>query len=331
MGLMDAIREDEAKLKKINAEGDDTDDGADDGADDAPAKGKNGAAADDDADGDDEGDAAPGKKVDPKAKATKKDADDGDDGDDEAGDDKKAKDGKGESDNSVAAQLRIANKQQKQQEKRISDLMAELEAARKPAAPAAAPVKADGDDAAKPKEPTAEERLEKIERERENQRLEAAAVEEFTTYENEFQAETPDYPQASNHMIQSMAAAVKGMYPNATQKQIGVFVKGQILNLAAQAVKNGLNPAEALYKMSLSHYGYKPGQKQQAKPNVDETKKRLERSADTRKRSANGLGGGGQHSNPGATIEEAAKMSLADFSKLKPGEIDALIAEGAEG
>ena len=74
-------------------------------------------------------------------------------------------------------------------------------------------------------------------------------------------------------------------------------------------------------------YGYT---KAKAQPKPDDAAKRLAESAKTRKRSATPLTGGGQQGSASATIDEAAKMSLADFSRLKPGEIDALIADAME-
>lgn len=334
-GLMASIAEDEAKLAAMNGEDDgaDGDDTGDD-ADDAPApkaKTKGNPPEDDDAgdEGDDAADPAPGKK--PEAKAKAKD----DDKADPAPGKKpvaKAKDGEEEDGNSLAAQLRIERKQRKEMEAKLDALLKGAPAAPTPKAAPAPVAKADGtvdDAAAAPKALTADERLDAIERERESKQLEQAAIDEFNGYEADFQKDTPDYAQASDHMIRSMGAAVRALYPNATNAQISTFIKGQVLHIAGQAAQKGLNPAETLYRLSMERYGYKKGAATPA-PKPGDAKDRLEKSAAVRKRTASPLAGGGQQSNPGATIEEAAKMNLADFSRLKPGEIDQLIADSMD-
>lgn len=345
MSLKEQIRLEEEQLKKLGGDPgpaiDEDDDAVESGKETTPPAKKTTQKATDDEnvdDGDDDDgdeDEAPGKKA-PKSAKKGKD-DDADDADDDADDadkgekgKKSAKKGEEDDENSTAAQLRIERKQRKQLEQRLEQLLAggvkqpALKVAEKPAGEAG-----EGDQG-QPKKETADERLDRIEREREQTKLMSDAVEEFNTYEKEFQAETPDYAQASNHVIQVMAQSVRALYPNATDAQVGTFIRQQILHLAGQAVTKGLNPAEALYLMAHERFGYKKAAAPAPKAKTDDAAKRLETVSKNKKRSASPLAGGGQQGSASSTLEEAANMSLADFSKLKPGEIEALISEAQD-
>lgn len=340
MTLKDQIRLEEEQLRKLGGDPGPAIDEDDDesGEDNTPPAKNNGKkpAADENVGDDDDDDAdekaAPGKKAEKSAKKGKDDDADDDEGDDKDEKGKKtAKKSEEEDENSVAAQLRIERKQRKAMEKRLEDMLAAQRSQPAPKTQEKPAGEAGKGDEGQTKQPTAEERLERIEREREQANLERAAVDEFNGYEAEFAKETPDYPQASNHMIQAMAQGVRAIYPNATDTQVGTFIRQQLLHLAAQAVQKGVNPAEALYLMAHERYGYKRAAAAPAKTKTEDATKRLETVAKNKKRSASPLAGGGQNGAASASLEEAANMSLADFSKLKPGEIEAMIAEAQEG
>lgn len=319
MGLKDQIALEEAELAKlgITVEGDEEEGGEDDTP---PAKKKQEKQTSEDDEGAGDGDDA--KEDDKKGEKQPKKGDDDKEGDAAPGTEgKKPAKKEGEDDeNNTAAQLRIERKQRKELQAKL-DALQRGEGVAAPAKPIQTPVaKAEEGAEGQAKGPTAEERLEVIEREREQQKLEREATDEFLNYENEFKKEAPDYAQASSHMVGSMMGAVQAIYPNASEKQVALFVRQQLLHLAGQAVQRGLNPAEALYLMAHEKYGYK-----KAAPKTDNTRERLATVQKNQKRSASPLAGGGQNGSPSATLEEAADMSLADFSRLKPGEIEAMI------
>lgn len=258
-------------------------------------------------------------EIDPKKPAAK--------GEEVKADDKDDKKDAKVDENPFAARARIAEKQRKEMQEKYDALVAKNAEPK----PIAATKPAEGVDAPEVKAPTAEERVAKLEAADEERKLYNNAVTEFTNIEREFQKNTPDYAEASDHMITRMAEATRLAHPDMTDAQIGKFLQSQILTIASRAVQRGNNPAEVLYGMALEKYGF-TGKKAAAveeapKPKTVDRNKQLTTVAKNKARSATGLTGGGQSNMPGATIEEAVEMNLADFSKLSASEIDALIAD----
>ena len=249
--------------------------------------------------------------------------DEGQDGEEEAA---KAETKKGEG--SVEAQLRIERKQRKELEARL----AALESNKASQPPAQRQQTLNDETQTANQGPTVEERVAAIEQQRQEQDLRNQAISEFQMFENEFQKNTPDYAQASDHMINTMANGVRAAYPNATDQQVGQFIQNQILTIASQAANKGLNPAETLYLMAMQNYGYDPQAAAVKNAENVQTKsknaaKRLETVSKNKRRSASPLASGGHNGSPSATIEEAASMDLADFSKLSDAEISQMIAD----
>lgn len=322
MGLKEQIEKEEAELKKLGNAGENDDDSGDD------------EDLDDDTDGQDddtdEDDAADDKANDKKAKEPpKKGADDkkgakkADDEDDSDEDD----DADPKNKNDAAAKLRLERKKRMKIEEELAALKKQPPV--QPPVQQKPPVDASG----KPKVETTEEKVARLEaddtarREVEaRQVLHNQAVEEFNDIEAEFSKETPDYEDASAHMIKGMYAGVKAAYPDITDKQALQFVQNRVLQIASNAAKRGLNPAEVLYQMSFDNYGFQPGQK---KPGENKNTKadNLKNIAKNKKRSANAFQGGGQNAGARATIEEANKMDLATFGNMSEAEIDELIAQ----
>lgn len=315
MGLKEQIKKDEEELKKLQAAEDDDSDDNDDEEDDADDSDDQ----DDDTD-EDEGadDKAKGKKAaadDKKGKKADED-DDSDEDDDDAGDDPKKK-------NDLAAKLRKERKERMKLQEQLAAFQA------KPPVQAQQPPVQQQPGTKKTE--TTEEKVARLESEqnaqrqaRERQDLERQAIDEFNEIETEFKKETPDYDQASAHVIQSMYNGAKAAYPDLTDKQALGFVQRRVLQIASAAAKRGLNPAEVLYQMAFDNYGYQPGA-----PKKKDTQKadNLKNIAKNRKRSASSMAGAGQNAGARATIDEANKMDLATFGNMSEAEIDELIAQ----
>lgn len=230
----------------------------------------------------------------------------------------------GSEENNLAAQLRIARKQKKQLEERLKSMQNPVQ-----------PDTKQNQNASEETKMTLEERFEKREREERAKELKNSAIEEFIETEQEFQKETPDYKQASSHMLARMIQGAKFSTPGISNRQAQEFARDQILQIAAQAAHNGLNPAEALYNIAYEHYGYNPelykeeegsnNDKKSQREKAQRETKRLEKINKNKKRSASSLAGGGQTRSNVVTSEEAANMDLASFSKLSEADMDSII------
>jgi hypothetical protein len=81
----------------------------------------------------------------------------------------------------------------------------------------------------------------------------------ISTHESAFVQQNPDYHQALEHARSVRAAQLRVMAPEATDQQIAQQVGIEELQLAAQALKQGRNPAEVAYTLA-QHFGYTKAQ-----------------------------------------------------------------------
>ena len=298
MGLNEKIKEEEEELEKLNQ-------------DESIAKGDTPPAEDD-------------NNEDDSSKGAPTPAEDDDNlNKEEEGDDKTTQE---QTPNSISAQLRIERKQRKELQDAQDDLKArnaQLEEAiqqnkTKETVPDAAPQK---------DKLSADDRLDRIEKQQRHTQLVNDAINEFNVIEAAFSKETPDYTGASTHMISKMIQGIQYANPGVTEQQAINVAKNNILQIASKAKSSGLNPAETLYTMSFEHYGYKKEEdtKKSAKDSVEHIKK----VQSNKKRSVNSLSGGGQSGSATVTLEEAGNMDMASFSKLSPSEIDQMIADAS--
>lgn len=151
---------------------------------------------------------------------------------------------------------------------------------------------------------------------RQNQQEQLSAQEqEFADLEQQYMQIVPDYNDVTSHMIRQMAQSAKMLSPTATNQQIGKFVKQQVMTLAEQFKQQGINPADGLYNLGKTHYGYQP--KEQEKPAV--LKPDIEKVAKNQKRSASGFGSGAS-GEANVTLEHAAKMTISELQSLGAAE-----------
>jgi hypothetical protein len=210
--------------------------------------------------------------------------------------------------------------------------LAEIEAAKSAPAPerpvAAKPAEAVPDKAVNPEAYAqwelhqTKEKLEEVARKqeiREQQEQHAqiyqAAIQEFTTYESSFKKQTQDYEHVAQHLRHKIADGLRALYPEAEDNQVEAAVDQQILRFASDYAKRGLNPVEELYHMTKERYGYKAPEPEKKKgPDLATIEK-------NKKRSASPLASGGQSKGSRLSIEAAADMPLAEFSKLTPAQL----------
>ena len=221
--------------------------------------------------------------------------------------------------NDVNAKIRIERRERLRAQEELADArrrLEELQARRE-----------DRDEQEQPqKQETVEERLDRMENEKYRNDLQKQAIEEFTEIERDFAGRTDDYEDASKHMMSSMYQGVKHAYPQLNDTQAQAFVQKRVLDIASQAARNDMNPAEVLYQMAFDKYGYDSNMAQKTNEQKPEKpQKDLKRVARNKKRAATSLSGGGQTAAASATLEEANNMDLADFGKLSEAEIDELI------
>lgn len=320
MGLEETIKKEEEELKKLQEaeekgleDGDSTvDDQSDD--DEPTDEEADGTEDDDDASDDDIG--------------SDEDGDDDSEGDDdedadvvENEDKKKSKKQRSKEEQSDVVKARMERKKRLKTEAENAELRRRIEEGSE--------TKADKDKLEEQGSEDDKEWLAGFRQREEQQALRTQAAEELSTLENEFMTENPDYKDASTHMIKTMYKAATQFYPNLSQKQAIELVQNKVLEIAGQAARNGQNPAEVLYQMAFDTYGFDPANVEKPAPKKNAAAENLKKKAKNRKRSANGLAGGGQSAGARATIHEAEKMSVADFSNMSETEIDDLIAQAA--
>lgn len=163
----------------------------------------------------------------------------------------------------------------------------------------------------------------------EARQLREHASKELSQIENEFMQTVPDYKEASTHMIKSMLQGAMHFNPAMTQDQAVEAVQSKVLHIAADAARHGQNPAEVLYQMAFDRFGFDPTQQTKTPGKKTNAAENLKKSAKNRRRSANGLTGGGQNAGARVTIEEADNMDLATFGNMSESEIDELINQAA--
>ena len=81
----------------------------------------------------------------------------------------------------------------------------------------------------------------------------------YETAASAFTATNPDFMDAYQHGVNSRAKELRLRFPQATEAQISQQVTRDDLTLAAEAIKDGRNPAEVAYQYATEVYGYVPG------------------------------------------------------------------------
>ncbi len=155
------------------------------------------------------------------------------------------------------------------------------------------------------------------------QQLYSQAIQELTTYEQEFKKEAADYDDVQAHFQKKLTEAVMISNPSLSEADVGRMVAGRILAMASDYAKRGLNPIEEMYNMTKERFGYTPPAPS-ADAKATAPKPDLKKIAENRKRAANGSIAAGTSSKQDLTLDDVSNMSLAQFSKLTPAQLQAL-------
>lgn len=160
--------------------------------------------------------------------------------------------------------------------------------------------------------------------ERKAQERKARAADEFTQYENRFKTRVPDYEQVGAHAMQQLRISYKNVAPHLSDGKVNEMIAEHILNIASQAARDGLDPAEEVYNTFKGQFGAPrivPKEEPVKKLDLD----RLDRS---RKKSATALVGGGQGGSVPLTIKSAVTdMTNGEFAQLSPSQLRELEAQ----
>lgn len=160
---------------------------------------------------------------------------------------------------------------------------------------------------------TQEERLVRLEKEREEQNQLAQNQAQYNQFRGvvsqhtqQFIAKTPDYPQAYQHLISTQAKAlqVAGFPPDQIQATLHQFESA----IAQRALQDGVNPAERAYAMA-KEMGYKPA----GGPTAAEQK--LQRITEGQRTSAS-LSDAAGTAKPQLDAKTLAEMPDEDFAKI---------------
>ncbi len=174
---------------------------------------------------------------------------------------------------------------------------------------------------------TSEERIARLEAAEKKRQDDAAeqdkytgALSELKSFETSYAAAAPDYNDASNHLKAMIATSIKLLDPAITPEELAKKTVKTYLTRAAVAMRDGINPAQALYNQALQ-VGYRKTVKEEAK---EEEKNNFAKVAENKKKSAGMIGTGGG-SKPNTTAKAAATMSNGEFSRLDPVELERLM------
>lgn len=173
---------------------------------------------------------------------------------------------------------------------------------------------------------TVEERLNRLESEREEQRKDSqekaqlmGAINELTQFESAYSQKVPEYGEAANHVRGLIGASIKLLEPDIEPEELAKRVVKTYLQKAANAYRLGYDPAEAIYKEAVN-LGYARKEQQPEERKQDNFKKIAENKKRSGMAAASGSGGA-----PETTEEMADKMSMAEFSRLSPEQIDRML------
>lgn len=160
------------------------------------------------------------------------------------------------------------------------------------------------------------------------------AKDEFRSVQADYIKRNPDYPNAFKVGYENYTRSLRIAHPEWTNQEIVNTADYRLLLYAGQMAKKGVNPAEAIYDYCIETLGYVPGsvkaQPRRAERDEDEIDDDFEEVQPRRevrkpnlrvidrnkRRSANGIGGGGQGSSARMTKQNVADMTLGEMANL---------------
>lgn len=152
---------------------------------------------------------------------------------------------------------------------------------------------------------------------RQNEEVRHNAIEQFTSYEDNYKANVSDYNAVTSYGVQQIANSISRLRPDLKGVELGKVVQNQVLRMAGQAESQGLDPAEHFYTQS-KEWGYKEPAKEEKeeKPKPD-----LKSIAKNKKKSPSSLSAGGDSGKPVIDKEAFATMKFSELARLSPQEL----------
>ncbi len=149
-----------------------------------------------------------------------------------------------------------------------------------------------------------------------------AAVQEFSNIVNDFKTKQPDFGNASEFLEAEMRKAIRLQNPTIPASQVQQAVNAQVLKIASEFARQGLNPAEEFYSMA-HEFGYKKPVAQPVVPNntPQKPKTNLNQIDKVKQRAVSGLNASGASSSAGIGLDALEGMSVQDFARLTPEQL----------
>jgi len=150
------------------------------------------------------------------------------------------------------------------------------------------------------------------------------AQREVQDFESSVRTQYPDYDQVKDYYGRMLMASIKIVNPKLTSTELMETTNKRLLSRASELLNEGYeNPIEAMY-FEAKALGYQPP-KSGEEPK-EEIKPDLKKVSNYRSRNAGMAGAAGSGTESEVTPIVAAKMTNAEFAKLKPEQKKRLFA-----
>lgn len=155
-----------------------------------------------------------------------------------------------------------------------------------------------------------------------NEYLQAQGKAELAQIEAEYAKKAPDYAEVMADATARIERAIRAANPGATDAQVRAQIESDKMQAAIAAVKNGQNPAEAMYNRVKALFGYEA---KAANPAVKSEAEKLTAVAKNKSLSGSGMAGTGSSSQGHLSKEALMKMTPAEYARLSDAEREAFL------
>lgn len=176
---------------------------------------------------------------------------------------------------------------------------------------------------------TVEQKLARLEKEREEEKAEQnrinlinQAKQEFNNFEDEFKPQAPDYEDARAYLANAIAQSVRILNPNATRDELTKAVEQGFLMRGSYAVNANMNPAAVIYE-EAKRIGYI---KQEQNKEAEKAKPNMNNIAENRKKTSN-MAASPAGSMPAKGINDLINMNNKQRQSLTQADFDKFESE----
>lgn len=143
---------------------------------------------------------------------------------------------------------------------------------------------------------------------------------EMAVFEDQLRQVAPDYNDVKDWYGSMLATSIRIVNPDISQNDVIKLVDQRLLTMAAKNQADGYeNPIEPIY-LAAKKLGYQPKKEATDKEEKPDIKPDMDKVSGFRKRNAGMAGASGSGGESDVTPIVAAKMTNADFAKLKPDQ-----------